>query len=87
MAVVAPGDRDHVAATIANGVPTKVGPSALSPDQGKVAPLQPIRWLLPNNLVSPNGTVVLGIFPTSAHGVRYWNARGPMPPQLIVWYH
>lgn len=66
------------------GLPTKL--KKLGADQGPVALSQPVSWPIPTGLVSANGTVYLGVFPTTSDGVEYWNSskQAKTPPVLAV---
>lgn len=67
-----------------SGPPSRVGGSALVPSFGPVDKLEDVTWTLPTTLVTANGTVCLGLDPTSTNGVDYFTNAGATPPQLIV---
>lgn len=69
-----------------SGVPSKLGSSALAPDRGPVLEGDEVSWDLPTNLVKPNGSVFLGVFPVTSDGVEYWNKNGDVPPKLVIEY-
>jgi hypothetical protein len=56
-------------------------------DRGGVTRGATVAWLIPPALVKPNGTIYLGLFPTTNNGVHYWNNSGAVPPKLVIFYH
>jgi hypothetical protein len=73
--------------TLQMSEPAKVGASPIGMDKGAVTQNQVLTWTLPTNIVAPNQSVFLGIFPLSSDGVNYYNTDGAQPPRLTVRYH
>ena len=67
--------------------PAKVGMSPIGANQGAVLQNQTLIWSLPTNLVAPNQSVFLGVFPLTSDGVNYYNTAGAQPPRLTILYH
>lgn len=67
--------------------PAKVGMTPIGVDKGAVTQNQVLTWSLPTDLVEPNQSVFLGIFPLSSDGVNYYNTAGAEPPRLTIQYH
>jgi len=73
-------------ADLFGNMPATIGANALAPDQGAITQGQVLDWSLPTNLVTPNGSVYLGLLPTVVDGAYYWNEKGVGPPLLVVDY-
>jgi hypothetical protein len=67
--------------------PAPVGASPIAADQGPVALSELVSFAVPTSLISPNGSVFLGLLPLTTNGVDYYNANGAEPPVLVVDYH
>lgn len=67
--------------------PSAVGSSPIADDQGPVALSELVSFSVPTSLISPNGSVYLGLLPLTTNGVDYYNANGAEPPVLVVDYH
>lgn len=73
------------ASSLNTTAPTSAG--LLAGDQGAVALNELVSFSLPTNLAVANGTIYLGLIPTSTNGTHYWNNAGAVPPILVVDYH
>jgi hypothetical protein len=72
------------AASLGIIAPPPIGVAPLAGSQGAVAKLQPIEWPIPPDLLSPGGSVFLGLVSSDDDGVNYSNLAGPTPPRLLV---
>ena len=65
-------------------IPSNVGASPLAGDLGSVVSSMTYSWSLPKKLVAPNAPVYLGLEPLSSNASWYWNAKGMVPPELVI---